>query len=440
MLRFFIFLLIILGISVGLVWIGDNSGNVTLQWLGYRIDTTVSFLLVVIVLLLFLFYVVIRVFQTIFSLPGAVKARREEHGSELLVQGFTALAAGDIDQARRISQRSGRLSGHSPLSLILAAQTAQIEGNEEAAISHFQAMTEEKSTEFLGLRGLLLQAIKQKDYKKALELADRADKIRPNTPWLIKTLIELSVRRGQLDNALESIDKAARKRIFNKAETNWLRAIVQYEKAKEALNAGNTESAIDLLITINKKEPEFIPATKKLARLLIDNGKKDQAAKYIEKAWKALPHPDLAKLYMSMVDDQSAEKQLKRLEKLTKQNPDHYQSNLLVARMALKAKQYSKARNHLKVAMKLYETREVCRLMAELEEAEHGEDGATAKWLERAAKAKIPAPAWSCNICGHRSETWQLFCESCGSFDAVRWKESPVLAVIPPHSSSFLNQ
>ena len=60
-------------------------------------------------------------------------------------------------------------------------------------------MLKHPETEFLGLRGLLAQAIKDDDTATALRLARRAHLRRPNTPWVLTTLFDLQTQAGLWD-------------------------------------------------------------------------------------------------------------------------------------------------------------------------------------------------------------------------------------------------
>ena len=83
-----------------------------------------------------------------------------------------------------MTRRADKLLDHAPATLLLSAQTAQLEGDEGAART-FQEMLKHQETEFLGLRGLLAQAMKDGDWESALTLARRAYLRRPNTPWVL---------------------------------------------------------------------------------------------------------------------------------------------------------------------------------------------------------------------------------------------------------------
>ena len=66
-----------------------------------------------------------------------------------------------------------------PLVTLLSAQAAQLDGDEQAAAKFFQAMSEKPETAFLGVRGLLVQAMRREDWDQALTLARRAYRLDP---------------------------------------------------------------------------------------------------------------------------------------------------------------------------------------------------------------------------------------------------------------------
>src|SRR5262249_57792128 len=89
---------------------------------------------------------------------GADNRRRKAYRA--LTQGMVAVAAGDAGEARRQAKLAGTLLNDPPLTLLLAAQAAQLDGDERAAEKYFRAMLDRPETAFLGLRGLLMQSLK----------------------------------------------------------------------------------------------------------------------------------------------------------------------------------------------------------------------------------------------------------------------------------------
>src|SRR5262249_61185438 len=86
-----------------------------------------------------------------FALARADNRRRKAYRA--LTQGMVAVAAGDAGEARRQAKLAGTLLNDPPLTLLLAAQAAQLEGDERAAEKYFRAQPDRPEDAFLGPRG-----------------------------------------------------------------------------------------------------------------------------------------------------------------------------------------------------------------------------------------------------------------------------------------------
>ena len=84
-------------------------------------------------------------------------------GYRALTQGMVAVAAGDAEEAQKLARKADALLAEPPLTLLLSAQAAQLNGDETARPQrYFTAMLDRAETEFLGLRGLIMQALKRR--------------------------------------------------------------------------------------------------------------------------------------------------------------------------------------------------------------------------------------------------------------------------------------
>ena len=117
---------------------------------------------------------------------------------------------------------------------------------------------------------------------------------------------------------------------------------------------------------------------------------------------------------------------VKRYETLAAQNKDHLESHIAIATSALAARLWGEARRHLAACggteSAIATSPRVCRLMAELEEAEHNDLPAARMWLARAASAQVPEPSYVCGACGGETAAWSALCPHCRSFDSIEWR------------------
>src|SRR5690606_23953069 len=100
--------------------------------------------------------------------------QRREAGFRALTLGLAAVAAGDAEEARRQAREADRLLRDPSLTRLLSAQAAALNGDTAAAAKYFAALRDNDDTAFLGLVGLLRQALARGDDERALELADEA--------------------------------------------------------------------------------------------------------------------------------------------------------------------------------------------------------------------------------------------------------------------------
>ena len=187
MIRLVVTLTIIAGLVAGAVFFADRPGTVELVWQGTLIRTNVMVLVLGVVLLAMGSALAFHLLRKLLGGPAAfLRARREQRrrqGYRALTQGMVAVAAGDAVEALKYARKADVLLAEPPLTLLLSAQAAQLNGDERAAQNYFAAMLERPETEFLGLRGLLTKALREGDEATALRLAERAHTLRPKTPW-----------------------------------------------------------------------------------------------------------------------------------------------------------------------------------------------------------------------------------------------------------------
>src|SRR6185437_12905152 len=201
-----------------------------------------------------------------------------------------------------------------------------------------------------------------------------------------------------------------------------------YQRSLDAEAAGEPAEALKLAGRAQDLAPDFAPAAARSALLLERAGRHRPAAKAIEAAWRRAPHPLLATAYAALFAGEPPLARMKRAATLAAGNPEHLESRIALAEAALAAQLWGEARRHLDAARRQAAGPEeappparICRLMAQLEEAEHGDGAAARAWLARAADAP-PDPVYVCRDCAAESRAWQALCPGCAAFDSLEWQ------------------
>ena len=426
MLRLIFFLIAAAALAWGVVWMSDNPGQVSFNWGGWQVETSagvfgaLAFVLIASVALAYRFWLFLT--RAPGRIGGALKERRSQKGYMALTKGMVAVAAGDAIEAKRQVGKADGLLGEPPLTLLLKAQAAQLNGDESAAETFFKAMLDDPEMEFLGLRGLVNQAMKRDDDKQALEFARRAQALNPKSTWMADTLSGLEARTGHWDAAGAALARADKLKALPKAESKHHQAVAALAQSVNAQKANDDAAALKFAVKAVAQDPSLTPAALHLARLYVKDNTPRKARSVVEKAWKAAPHPDLMVLYFDARGAEDGMKKVTAAQTLLELNPTSADSHIAVAVAALEAKLWGQARTHLQSALDAGRaTRTVFTLMARLEEEDRGDKDLAHSWLSRAAAAAAD-PAWVCTECGHVEAHWLPHCSKCQSFDSLTWK------------------
>ena len=421
-------LIVIVVLIAVAIFIADRPGTVELDWQGWRVDTNVAVLALGVVLLGMIAAGVFHLLRRLVTAPAAYlrwrRERRREAGFRALTQGMVAVAAGDPEEAMKHSRRADALLADPPLTLLLSAQAAQLNGDHTAAQKYFTAMLERAETEFLGLRGLLMQALHAGDEAAALKLVERAKELRPKTPWVLHRLYHLRARAGQWAEAEVMLVEAMGRKAVDATTGRHHRAVLLHEQSRAAEAAGDIAKAVALAEKSVAHDRGFAPAAIHLAQLQIKQSRPRRALRTLLAAWREAPNPDLAIAFTGLFADETPLQRVKRTETLAGANPEHPESSLALAEAALDAKLWGEARRHLMAAGAGGDnpSPRLCRLMARLEEQEHGDDAASRAWLARAANTPVADPAYVCDHCGAELPQWSVHCPHCHEFGSLTWR------------------
>jgi len=416
----FAFLIVVGGLAA---WLADQPGQLGMDWSGYRIEMPVALGIGAAVVLMTVAAILFQIWRWVRRGPAelahARSRRRHDRGQLALTRGMVAVAAGDRAAAQRFSREAERHLTETPLTMLLAAQAAQLSGDDKAARRYFSAMLKRPELEFLGLRGLVGQANRSGDHAGALTLARRAYGLNPQAPWVLFALFDLEARAGNWREAERVVTRAVSARTLSEADGRRRQAIAALHMARELRDGGDATAARKTILKAHVLEPGLLPATLFAVELLGAAGKRRRAIHLLEQAWHLAPHPQLATAHRTLFAADDAAAYMPRLENLIASRPDDDESRAAHAAAALDAGQTERASEILGTLADDPEvSAPIIRLKVAIEEQAHG-PAAARPWMERVAAA--PEPTWTCNVCGHLHDSWIAHCSHCATFDSLRW-------------------
>ncbi len=418
MIRVVFFLIVLAAVALGFAWVADRPGDVVVTWLGYHIETSVTVaalaLVVLVLALMFVIGLVRAVLRSPEQMSMFLRHRRAMKGYQAVSRGLIAIGAGDLRLARRNADDAARLTPGEPLTLLLSAQSAQMAGDRPAAERAFRAMTRHGETKLLGLRGLYVEAQRRGDADGARRAAELAAKAAPTLTWAGQAVLDDRCAANDWAGSLAALDRM--KGGLSKEEYRRKRAVLLTARA-QALSGIERDTARGLALEAVKLAPDLVPAAAMAGRRLVEAGELRRARRILEAAWNASPHPDVAEAYADLRLGDSARDRLSRMQKLAAMMPGQLEGALAVARAALDAREFATARAALEPYVSA-PTRRVATLMAEIEDAEHGDTGRVREWMARAMRASGD-PVWTAD--GVVSDRW-LPVSPNGRLDGFEWR------------------
>jgi HemY protein len=427
MYRIILFLVLIALAAAGAAWVADQSGDVALSWGGWRVQTSLPVfalaLGVAIVAAMLAWSILRALWRTPERIKRARRERRHARGRHAITHGLLAIGHGDSTAARAHAEVARKHAAHDPLALLLHAQSAQLDGDREGAQRAFRAMAEREDTRLLGLRGLFIEAQRADDPVAAVMIAEEAIKLAPASTWASQAVLGFRCAKGDWSGALTILDNNLASGLIDRLAYRRQRGVLLTARALELENVDRDLSRESVMEAI-KLAPTLVPAAVLASKYQSEAHQIRRSMRIVEAAWLAQPHPDLADAYAHVKLGDSARQRLVRTETLAAKAPGHIESALAVARAAIDATEYARARAALAPFIAA-PTQRVAMLMAEIERTEHGDSGKARTWTLRAVRA-LHDPVWTAD--GYVSDRWRPVSPVSGRLDAFQW-QTPLAAL-----------
>lgn len=428
MIRILFFILLVLALALGFAWLADRPGELSLIWQGQLIEMSLmraaSILISLFAAVLIVIWLVRAAWQSPHTVTRYFRARKRDRGYQALSTGLIAAGAGDASLARKMALRTRSLisADQEPLIHLLEAQTALIEGKYDDARKKFELMADDPETRELGLRGLFLEARRLGAHEAARQYAERAAEKAPHLPWATLATLDHRGQAGEWDEAIRLLDQSRAARVLEKKEADRKKAVLLTARAMEKFDR-DAKGARDDALAALKLDDSLVPAALIAAKALFREDNLRKGASILEKIWKQGPHPEVARLYVRARGGDSAVDRLKRAKRLESIRSNNAVALATVAEAALEARELALAREKAEAAARLEPTESIFLLLADIEEADTGDEGRIRHWMAQALRSPRD-PAWTAD--GVTSPTWLPVSPVSGRLDAFEWKAPPL--------------
>jgi len=392
----------------------------------YSVSSTYIFIpLLIFFVLIFLlqtFY-----FKTKFSFSKFIaikKLQNKEKGYNAFVSGMIALANKDYKRAILESKKiSNHLDDNPSLALLLKSEIFKVEKKYDELSLVYEDMSKNKHTENLGYRGMMEQYLRVQDYHHAFIYGERLFNNNPFIEKIYDTLVSIIAKTNNWQQLLIISDRAFSKKIIDKKVYEENKSIGFFEIAK-IKQLSEIEESLKYMQKAIKLRKNFPPYIKLYINLLIQNKNYNLAKKSIKKAWNELPHAEYKESILSLAAHLEIE--MSELVKyIAGTSYKNEESIILMVEAFVESKKWDDARNQIKDLLDVRPKKEVCLLMAKIEEGDSGDVQKINAWTQR-AKDGAANNIWICTISKKSQQTWSSVSEA-GYFNSLEWRQPIML-------------
>ena len=392
----------------------------------YSVSSTYIFIpLLIFFVLIFLlqtFY-----FKTKFSFSKFIaikKLQNKEKGYNAFVSGMIALANKDYKRAILESKKiSNHLDDNPSLALLLKSEIFKVEKKYDELSVVYENMSKNKHTENLGYRGMMEQYLRAQDYHHAFIYGERLFNNNPFIEKIYDTLVSIIAKTNNWQQLLIISDRAFSKKIIDKKVYEENKSIGFFEIAK-IKQLSEIEESLKYMQKALKFRKNFPPYIKLYINLLIQNKNYNLAKKSIKKAWNEVPHAEYKESMLSLAAHLEIE--MSELVKyIAGASYKNEESIILMVEAFVESKKWDDARNQIKDLLDVRPKKEVCLLMAKIEEGDSGDVQKINAWTQR-AKDGAANNIWICTISKKSQQTWSSVSEA-GYFNSLEWRQPIML-------------
>ena len=434
-----LFLMIVVAISFGATYLmdGDNTiiGDLMITLGGVEYTLSAIEAVIVLTLLVVLIWVGLKLLSLLVATLRFINGddtaisryfnrSRERRGYRALSEGMMALASGDANAAITKAGQAERYLQQPILTNLLAAQAAEMAGNTTRAEQIYKELIKDPQTRFVGVRGIMKQRLATGDTDVALKLAQKAFELKPKHEEVQDVLLQLQAKSHDWQGARKTLGVKLKQGKIPRDVHKRREAVLALSQAADVIDEENSIEKREAAIEANRLSPDLVPAAAMAAREYIAQGKPKLAVRVIKKAWESQPHPDLAAAFSEIAPNETPQERLKRFAQLSKLNPYHIESRLMMSELNLAAEDFPEARRALGDIVENEPDARALTIMAAIERGEGSSDEVVRGWLTKALSAPR-GPQWVCDKCNTIHSDWVPVCSSCDVLDTLSWKQAP---------------
>ena len=396
----------------------NSNGKVVIEWFGWQVTTSPSFLIISSLLIFFFIYIVLSFILSLYNFPKKtllkIEKRKKNNAITALNEGIIASFYGNKKEVLKNLNIAKKSLNDTPLLILLELQNSLYKGEQNHTFTLLTKMLEIKVLKPLAIKSLIAYSIKNKDQNLFNNMLNKSLDRRIDLSWIQKDIFKFCIQNNNwndLSNYLEkkiSVSSKTNKEILS---ITYFQTALRHYYLKETNNA---KKFLKKAIQLNNFFPPFMELYCKLN--LAEN--QNQLIKILRKYWLINPNPNIEQCLENSFTDKNALSKLKIISKILVKNNHLYYKYLILGKLKYKAKIWGSSKSDLKKSISFKPSKEAYFFLYKIEKQLKRNESLTQE-LKSLYDKSTDDIYWKCTVCKLNYNYWYSFCNSCNSFNSI---------------------
>ena len=400
-------------------WFSDSKGKVVIEWFGWQVTTSPSFLIISVVLIFFFTYILISFIVSLYNIPKniliRIEKRKKNNAITALNEGIIASFYGNKKEILKNLNISKKSLNDTPLLILLELQNSLYKGNQNNTFTLLTKMLDIKVLKPLAIKSLIAYSIKNKDQKLFNNILNKSLDKKIDFSWIQKDILRFCMQNNNwndLSNYLEKKISASNKTNKEILSIAYFQTALGHYYLKEINDA---KKFLRRAIKLNNFFPPFMELYCKLNLEKNQN----QLIKILKKYWLLNPNPNIEQCLENSFKEKDAISKLKIISKILVKNNHLYYKYLILGKLKYRAKIWGSSKNDLQKSISFKPSKEAYYFLYKIEKKLKTNESLTQE-LKSLYDKSTNDIYWKCNICELSYKNWYPFCNSCNSFNSIQ--------------------
>ena len=267
---------------------------------------------------------------------------------------MTSVTAGDMKEARNNLRKLKKIIGNDPIVDLLQMKIYKGEKDFDKMEKLSSKLMKNESIQIVGMKAAVEAQMQKKEFKDALETANKAFELRQDLYWVIESAFDLRAVAKDWEGAMQVLDAGYKKKMIPTNKYKRFKSIVLLEMAREFKTAGDDVNFFKCCSQSVQCDQTLVEAAIDMAKYYIENDNQyRKAEKVLVEAWKRNPVDEIAYAYLAIKPNEEILDKIKKMEKFAMMNGVRPSlNNRILAELCAKAGLWGKAKAELECRAK----------------------------------------------------------------------------------------